>query len=270
MAYGNYAAGRSFNAIQRTPIGFTLIELLVVISIISILIAILLPSLAKARATTRTVTCSTYERGLGQIMTMYTVDHEDYLARIQQKYQVDGDSSSGTANGDWAYCNPFGSLTVAGYLPGWPNRDAMACPESALHWGSQWGKFGVRTNYSLNANIIYDESIYGSTPPEFFRRITDLPYASYPSKIGWAIDAGRRDVGGAPFNTYTGSSRHRLKNYSAAAGDGHAEWLHNGRTANVLFFDGHVMTIGFDTQINNSANPSLVQTAGTNGTVIYW
>jgi len=270
MTYSQRASMCSSRAISRMPVGFTLIELLVVISIISILIAILLPALTKARATTRTVTCSTYQRGFAQLMLMYVTDHNEYLPRGQQKYKVDGDASSGFTNADWMYSGPFGTLTVSGYLPDWPNRDTLACPEAVLHWGTQWGVFGARTNYALNANVVYIKDSYGTGTPEFFRRLTDLPYASYPSKIGWAIDAGRRDVGGAPFNTYFGAQRHRLKNYSAAVGDGHGEWLHNGRTANVVFFDGHGQTVGFETQINVSSNPTLVQAAGTNGTIIYW
>ncbi|MFG0249650.1 MAG: prepilin-type N-terminal cleavage/methylation domain-containing protein [Phycisphaeraceae bacterium JB051] len=64
---------------QSSQSGFTLIELLVVISIISILIAILLPALAKARMASRTAVCLSQERQLGQIHYIYTQDYDGYI-----------------------------------------------------------------------------------------------------------------------------------------------------------------------------------------------
>ena len=54
---------------------FTLIELLVVISIISLMIAILLPALASARKTAQTTVCMTRQRQAAQILTQYNIDH---------------------------------------------------------------------------------------------------------------------------------------------------------------------------------------------------
>ena len=57
---------------------FTLVELLVVISIISLLIAILLPSLAKARDQSRTLQCGVNERSLHSVMSTYMFDNKEY------------------------------------------------------------------------------------------------------------------------------------------------------------------------------------------------
>ncbi len=60
--------------------GFTLIELLVVISIIAILVAILLPALAKARKSAQTVTCATNMRQLCVSVATYLVDFNNIYA----------------------------------------------------------------------------------------------------------------------------------------------------------------------------------------------
>lgn len=58
---------------------FTLIELLVVISIISILIAILLPTLRSARESGRRVACSTHQRQMTIVQTARANDHKDTI-----------------------------------------------------------------------------------------------------------------------------------------------------------------------------------------------
>jgi len=63
----------------RPRIGFTLIELLVVVAIIALLISILLPSLSKARAQSRTTVCATRMGQLIRAMLLYAGDYEEKL-----------------------------------------------------------------------------------------------------------------------------------------------------------------------------------------------
>jgi prepilin-type N-terminal cleavage/methylation domain-containing protein/prepilin-type processing-associated H-X9-DG protein len=68
---------------KRFPTGFTLIELLVVIAIIALLMAILMPALARVRKQAKTVICQTNLKQWGIVWAMYMDDYDgkypDYL-----------------------------------------------------------------------------------------------------------------------------------------------------------------------------------------------
>jgi len=59
--------------------GFTLIELLVVVAIIALLIALLLPSLGRAREQAKSVSCLTNLRQVGLAFTVYAEEHSNYI-----------------------------------------------------------------------------------------------------------------------------------------------------------------------------------------------
>lgn len=89
------------------PAGFTLIELLVVISIISLLIAILLPALSKARVSAQKIQCGSNMRQLGIVIYSYAQDFEGYMPGSNSNGvgfnpTATSGNSSGWAAGNWA------------------------------------------------------------------------------------------------------------------------------------------------------------------------
>ncbi|HOW18045.1 MAG TPA: type II secretion system protein [Phycisphaerae bacterium] len=69
----------SGSCIRRQPGGFTLIELLVVVAIIGLLVSILLPSLANARAQAKLTACLANLHDLGVALHTYAHDYDPYF-----------------------------------------------------------------------------------------------------------------------------------------------------------------------------------------------
>jgi prepilin-type N-terminal cleavage/methylation domain-containing protein/prepilin-type processing-associated H-X9-DG protein len=65
--------------------GFTLVELLVVIAIIALLVGILLPTLSKARESSKRASCLANLRTLSQSMLLYANDSRDRLPNTNPK-----------------------------------------------------------------------------------------------------------------------------------------------------------------------------------------
>ena len=85
--------------------GFTLIELLVVIAIIAILAAMLLPGLARAKATAQTAKCKSNLKQLGLGLSLYVGDFAKY------PYFVNWDTPGTNGIYWYGYLEPYTSAT---------------------------------------------------------------------------------------------------------------------------------------------------------------
>src|SRR5687768_7696817 len=78
--------------------GFTLVELLVVIGLISILIALLLPVIAKAKSAANATACLSNLRQMATAWTMYVSENRGHLVRYVDKLPATPDVAW---NGYW-------------------------------------------------------------------------------------------------------------------------------------------------------------------------
>lgn len=75
-----HTVSRRSSSRERNAVwGFTLVELLVVVAILAILIAILLPSLRKAREQARAAVCLSNQRQISTLMHIYAGDYRNRL-----------------------------------------------------------------------------------------------------------------------------------------------------------------------------------------------
>lgn len=122
---------------------FTLIELLVVISIVSLLIAILLPALAKARQAAQTADCMTKQRQSAMMLMQYNIDF------------LKGDTWLPGYNYQSKYWTEF--VIKGGYVK---DQKVLRCPSWPIHSSrsKNMQAYGVRTRYSSTKsdNTYYD------------------------------------------------------------------------------------------------------------------
>lgn len=150
--------------------GFTLIELMVVVAIIALLIAILLPSLQKARNAARGSRCLSNLRALGSATTMYMADNKDWLPVGPPDKLW------------WRYTKNGKTHTSSTYVLG-----ARAYPWSNCHWG------GRRA-----------EELHGPNEETFTRPLTRYlyPHAGLDNEMPLFQCPGDRELAGSMYEKF--------------------------------------------------------------------
>jgi prepilin-type N-terminal cleavage/methylation domain-containing protein/prepilin-type processing-associated H-X9-DG protein len=126
--------------------GFTLIELLVVVAIISVLIAMLMPALSRARESARAALCSSNQKSIGLATQQYVMDNNGSLPSAG--YQ--------TSDGSWYYWFYF--LNNNNYLASLgtnkdpqTKRDIWYCPSDTMEYLSYPTVLGFKlSSYAVN------------------------------------------------------------------------------------------------------------------------
>jgi len=112
---------------------FTLIELLVVISIITMLIALLLPALTASRKAAHMVQCLTGQRQIGIALFTYAQAHHEWVMAPRDNVTFSG------AGRFWNV-----TLSEGGYVAAASNSAAYQCPSWPILPGSGVTTFGLR------------------------------------------------------------------------------------------------------------------------------
>jgi prepilin-type N-terminal cleavage/methylation domain-containing protein/prepilin-type processing-associated H-X9-DG protein len=111
--------------VNRLGKGFTLIELLVVIAIIALLLAILLPSLRKAKSLVKSVSCRSNLRQIGIAWHMYLDDND---GKFLQYVNINFDYGGWKGNNS-AIERPLNSyLSLPGKMEGSEGAKVFKCP----------------------------------------------------------------------------------------------------------------------------------------------
>ncbi len=116
---------------------FTLIELLVVISVISILAALLLPALSRAKESGRATVCLSNLHQIGIALQVYVGDYNNRLPSMSDIYPGVTNEFLGP---DLVLSNQLGNLKVL-YCPSdkWPADKTLPYPQKAPTYFSQTG-----------------------------------------------------------------------------------------------------------------------------------
>jgi prepilin-type N-terminal cleavage/methylation domain-containing protein/prepilin-type processing-associated H-X9-DG protein len=212
--------------------GFTLIELLVVIAILSLLVAILLPSLQKAKDLANTTICLSNMRSLLLANTMYSNEYNGYY--VPQVMPV----GTGGATAKWMGLRAYRSFVVTGErkdvwnLDYWPKKFICANATTARKNEVQ-GYMPVHYSYGYSVEFLTWDLTPGTAMSLRCDSI-DNPGSklSFADATDWPITFNRAQ----PFY---------YDEYGESPGGNRTAYRHSGQT-NVGFYGGNAQTMTAD------------------------
>jgi prepilin-type N-terminal cleavage/methylation domain-containing protein/prepilin-type processing-associated H-X9-DG protein len=219
---------------------FTLVELLVVIAIIALLAALLLPTLGRAQARARQISCVNNLKQLATASAMYTGDEND-------RFAPNGYGSADTLQGTrlWvlgeehlvpgAYTNQAYILDprLAAFASYIPSLGTYRCPADRSRVTIGGHAHPKLRSYALNGYVGWLEGLASFNNARYcqFQKTSDLASAD-PSRIFTFIDVAPGNVCLPAFVVRYSSSGHFY----------HLPSVQHDRRGTVAFADGHVQS----------------------------
>jgi prepilin-type N-terminal cleavage/methylation domain-containing protein len=238
------------------PRAFTLIELLVVVAIIALLIAILLPSLGRAKDSATTTKCAVNVRALYQANSLYAAEWEGSFSpyKTNSVAGTTGQANSywygpqllgaqlgknaGLAGGGSAGYNNYGKAATAQLAGTLLHCPADPTPGNVYATQAPWINTGAVTDYSYNTN-------FGDATkaPPIYRKVVKMPRTTLMfMETHWGTEKGDKDWYFSSlsdiFSVPTGGATAVNRGTTMLAYNAHKY----GKASNMVFADGSIVS----------------------------
>jgi len=252
---------------NRRGDAFTLVELLVVISIISLLIAILLPSLKKARDIARNTQCLSQLRQNGIGVFAYSTDFKDRIPIHWGRGLVDGilHQHGKLPSNTWIIYNNYGHIRGGALFPHYLDGRTFYCPTDPVYffdrrvhapggyglghypWTGWSGTFYVSYAFPAVAQGPIATTEYGgrwtgAAPNYWVIKNATTVYSLWKDAMLWpTVDENARDNLPMMWDT---------------------NGMHDFKTANVTWFDGSTSVFGDHEEAYNTVYSGSIRGMG--------
>jgi prepilin-type N-terminal cleavage/methylation domain-containing protein/prepilin-type processing-associated H-X9-DG protein len=199
---------------------FTLIELLVVMGVIGLLVAILVPSLARGREQARTVNCQANLSQLGKALLLYATD---YRTTLPYEDRVDPDPLNPADPEEYGRICWFDAIDRPYLGRAKADPRVKICPTVALDDKNS------EESYRMNSKLAETKKPQNAGDPNYYRPYRRLDLLPRPAATVVLFDA---DIGGTIIS-FKGRWREQ---------DDDVSYRHN-RCTNLLMADWHVQKV---------------------------